>query len=253
MKLKPIIINTFIESVRDRILIILIVLGLLLMASAKIIQPLALGEESKIIKDLGLSAINLVSVLIAIFVGGRLIYKEIEKRTIYIVLSKPVRRWEFILGKFFGLLLVLFVSLLILAIGFFIVLLLTNIRADFTLLLPLLLLIFQLAIITALAIFFSTFVTPIGASIFTFILYFIGHLTRDLKAFAAMVKNPVITFIANLFYYLLPNLANFNIKGMVVHNVPIPPSVLLLTILYGILYSAGLLFLSVLFFQRKDL
>jgi len=253
MNLKPIIINTFIESVRDRILLILLVLGFLLMASAKIIQPLTLGEESKIIKDLGLSAINLVSVLIAVFVGGRLIYKEIEKRTIYIVLAKPIKRYEFILGKFFGLLLVLFVSVLILTIGFFIVLLLTKIQADFMLLLPLLLLLFELAIITALALFFSTFVTPIGATIFTFLLYFVGHLTRDLKAFAALAKNPIITFLANLFYYLLPNLANFNIKGMVVHNVLLPAEVIIFTLIYGILYSAGLLFLSVLVFQRKDL
>ncbi|MEO0098356.1 MAG: ABC transporter permease subunit [candidate division WOR-3 bacterium] len=253
MKIKPVILNTFIESVRDKILIILIVLGLLLMASAKIVQPLALGEESKIIKDLGLSAINLVSVLIAIFVGGRLIYKEIEKRTIYIVLAKPIRRWEFILGKFFGLLLVLFISLLLLAIGFFLVLFFTRIPADFSLLLPLLFLIFELSIITALALFFSTFVTPIGASIFTFLLYFVGHLTRDLKAFAAMVKNPALTFLANLFYYLLPNLANFNIKGMVVHNVPIPLGVIIFTLVYGVIYTAGLLFLATLIFQRKDL
>ncbi len=252
MRIKAIIFNTFIESIRDKILIILIILGFLLMASSKIIQPLALGEESKIIKDLGLSAINLITVLIAIFVGGRLIYKEVEKRTIYIVLAKPIKRWEFILGKYCGLFLVLFVSLLILAIGFFLVLLLMNISADFTLLLPLLFLLFELSIITALAIFFSTFVTPIGASIFTFILYFIGHLTRDLKAFAVMAKSPIIKVIADFFYYILPNLANFNIKGMVVHNVIIPPPLIFFTILYGIFYTAGLLFFSMLVFQRKD-
>lgn len=252
MKIRAIILNTFVESIRDKILCILIVLGFLLMASAKIVQPLALGEESKIIKDLGLSAINLITVLIAILVGGRLVYKEIEKRTIYIVLAKPIRRWEFILGKYFGLILVLFVSLLILSIGFFLVLLVMNIKADFILLLPLLLLFFELSIITALAIFFSTFVTPLGASIFTFLLYFVGHLTRDLKAFAAIARSPVIKAIADFFYYVLPNLANFNIKGMAVHNLVIPPPVIFLAIIYSILYTAGLLFFSALIFQRKD-
>ncbi len=252
MRIRAVLFNTFIESMRDKILIILIVLGFLLMASSKIIQPLALGEEHKIIKDLGLSAINLITVLIAIFVGGRLIYKEIERRTIYIVLAKPIRRWEFILGKYLGLLLVLFVSLLILAVGFSLVLLLMNIPGDFTLLLPLLLLIFQLSIITALAIFFSTFVTPIGAAIFTFILYFIGHLTRDLKVFGMISKNPVIKILTDFFYYILPNLSNFNIKGMVVHNVPISLSVIVFTIIYGILYTAGILFFSAVIFQRKD-
>ncbi len=250
--MRPIIFNTFLESIRDKILIILIILGFLLMASAKIIQPLALGEETKIIKDLGLSSINLITVLIAIFVGGRLIYKETEKRTIYLILAKPVRRWEFILGKFFGLLLVLFVSLLILSIGFFLVLLFMNIKTEPTILLPLLFLNFELAIITALAIFFSTLVTPIGAAIFTFILYFIGHFTRDLKALAAMVKNPLIQLLANFFYYFLPNLSNFNIKAFAVHNVPISSEVIIFTLIYGLIYTAGLLFFSTLIFSRKD-
>ncbi len=252
MRLKAIILNTFIESIRDKILIILLVIGFILMAGSKFIKPLALGEEAKIIKDLCLSAINFISVLIAILIGGRLIYKEVEKRTIYLVLSKPVKRWEFILGKYIGQMILLFFVLGILTIAFGAVLLLTDTKADYLILLPILLLIFQLSIITSLAIFFSAFATPLTASIFTFIVYIIGHLTRDLKVLSQITKSPVVKLIANFLYYTLPNLSNFDIKGKVVHEIPIFPSHIYLPIIYGLLWSFGLLYFSFLIFERKD-
>ncbi|MEO0096821.1 MAG: ABC transporter permease subunit [candidate division WOR-3 bacterium] len=252
MRLKAIILNTFIESIRDKILVILLAVGFILMASSKFIKPLALGEEAKIIKDLCLSSINFISILIAILIGGRLIYKEIEKRTIYLVLSKPIKRWEFIFGKYVGQMLLLFFVIGILTIAFGIVLLLTETEADYLILLPNLLLLFQLSIITSLAIFFSTFTTPLTASIFTFILYFVGHLTRDLKVLAQISKSPIVKFVANFLYYTLPNLANFDIKGKVVHEIPIFPAHIYLPIIYGILWTVGLLYFSFLIFERKD-
>lgn len=252
MRLRAIILNTFIESIRDKILIVLLIVGFILMASSKFIKPLALGEEAKIIKDLCFSAINFISILIAILIGGRLIYKEIEKRTIYLVLSKPIKRWEFILGKYVGQMLLLFFVIGILTIAFGVVLLLTDTKANYLILLPNLLLIFQLSIITSLAIFFSTFATPLTASIFTFILYFIGHLTRDLKALSQISKSPIVKIIANFLYYTLPNLANFDIKGKVVHEIPIFPSHIYLPIIYSLLWTLGLLYFSFLIFERKD-
>ncbi|MEO0090893.1 MAG: ABC transporter permease, partial [candidate division WOR-3 bacterium] len=200
MRLRAIILNTFIESIRDKILLVLLAVGFILMASSKFIKPLALGEEVKIIKDLSLSSINFISVLIAILIGGRLIYKEIEKRTIYLVLSRPIRRGEFILGKYLGQMLLLFFVVGILTIAFGVVLLLTDVKTNYSILLPNLLLLFQLSIITSLAIFFSTFATPLTASIFTFILYFVGHLTRDLKTLAQISKSTVVKIIANFLY-----------------------------------------------------
>lgn len=252
MRLKAIILNTFIESLRDKILLVLLIVGFILMASSKFIKPLALGEEAKIIKDLSLSSINFISVLIAILIGGRLIYKEIEKRTIYLVLSRPIKRWEFILGKYLGQMLMLFLVVGILTIAFGIVLLLTDTQANYSVLLPNLLLLFQLSIITSLAIFFSTFTTPLTASIFTFILYFIGHLTRDLKALAYISKSPLVKAVANFLYYTLPNLANFDIKGKVVHEIPLFTAHIYLPIIYGILWTIGLLYFSFLIFERKD-
>ena len=115
--------NTFRESVRDKVLVTLVAFAVLVMGSARVIQPLALGEEAKVIKDLGLSAITLFCVLISILIGGRIVYKEVEKRTIYIMLAKPVRRWEFILGKYLGLMAVLVVSLAVMTAAFYAILL----------------------------------------------------------------------------------------------------------------------------------
>lgn len=252
MKVLAIVENTFKEAVRDRILIVLLVIGFIAIGSAKILKPLALGEEAKIIKDLGLAAIAIVSVLITILIGGKLIYKEIEKRTIYILLAKPVPRYQFIIGKYFGLVMVIFFTIVIMTGGYYLMLYLTNTEATYYLLLPILLTFFEVVIVTALALLFSTFATPITASLFTFIVYFLSHFTRDLKAMAQISPSVVVKGLCNFCYYLLPNLANFNIRNLVVHNAIINPSTILFAILYALCYSAAILYLAILIFQRKD-
>lgn len=245
-------VNTFREAIRDKVLLTLLVFALLVMGSAKVIQPLALGEEGKIVKDVGLSAITLFGVLIAVLVGGRLVYKEVEKRTVYIVLAKPVRRWEFVVGKYTGLMLVLLASMVIMTAGFYAILLVTGITPSAYLLYSLLMTVFELAVITAVAILFSTFVTPIASAVFTFAVYFVGHLSRDLRMLAAMSPSPVVKALSQFLYYVLPNLANFNIRGEVVHNVLLDPQALVLSALYALVYAATLLLISVIVFSRKD-
>jgi ABC-type transport system involved in multi-copper enzyme maturation permease subunit len=252
MKLYAIIVNTFREAIRDKIFIAIIVFSIITMGAARVIKPLTLGEEAKVIKDIGLNSITFFSVLIAILIGGRLVYKEMEKRTLYLILSRPVSRTTFIVGKYLGLMLVLFDSLVIMTGVFYLFLLLLHIPASYLLLWSLVLTFFEVAIITALAIFFSTFSTPITSAIFTFVLYFIGHLTPDLKSLARIAKSPVVSFLSDILYYFLPNLANFNIKAQVVHNALLDYKVIFLTILYGIVYSAFLIFLSCLIFRKKD-
>lgn len=252
MKTAVIALNTFREAIRDKLLLVLVIFGFLLMASSKIIKPLAVGEEAKIIKDLGLASIALIMTLIAILVGGRLVYKEIDKRTIYIILSKPIYRFQLLLGKYLGLMFVIFLSIVIMTGGYYVVLYFTQTQANLHLLLSVLLTYFQVSIITGLAIFFSTFVTPIASSIFTFFIYFIGHLTRDLKALAAISKSPIVKIVAEFFYYLLPNLSNFNIKGPLVHDVLINYSIIYWAILYSLLYTGALLFLASLIFRQKE-
>ena len=252
MKILAIVENTFKEAVRDRLLIVLLVIGFIAIASAKIIKPLALGEETKIIKDLGLATITFTSVLVAILVGGKLVYKEIEKRTIYIMLAKPVHRFQFIIGKYFGLLLVIFFIMTVMTGGYYLMLYITGSPATYSLLLAIVLSFFELSIITAIALFFSTIATPITASLFTFIIYFISNFTRDLKATAQISPSVIVKGLCNFFYYLLPNLANFNIRNLVVHDAIINSTAILLAIIYALVYSTIVLCLASIIFQRKD-
>jgi ABC-type transport system involved in multi-copper enzyme maturation permease subunit len=97
--------NTFREAVRDRVLYNLVFFALLLMAAAVVVGQISIGIEQIVIINLGLSAISVIGLLMAVFIGVGLVSKEMDKRTLYALLAKPVRRWEFLLGKFGGLLL----------------------------------------------------------------------------------------------------------------------------------------------------
>jgi ABC-type transport system involved in multi-copper enzyme maturation permease subunit len=251
-RISGIALNTFRESIRDKVLITLIIFAVLVMAGSRVIQPLALGEEGKIIKDLGLSAITLFCVLIAILVGGRIVYREVEKRTIYIMLAKPVRRWEFILGKYLGLMMVLVVSLVVMTAAFYAILVILGEGAPLYLLLAVLMTFFELAIITAVAVLFSTFSTPITGAVFTFAVYFVGHLSKDLKLLAAISPSPIVKVASYVFYYALPNLGNFNVRPEVVYGAPLDPSALILSGLYALVYTATLLLVSAAVFNRKE-
>lgn len=245
-------VNTYRESIRDRVLLTLIVFAMVVMGGARVIQPVALGEADKIVKDLGLSAITLFCVLIAVLVGGRIVFKEVERRTIYLVLARPVRRMEFILGKYFGLMGVLGTSLVLMTIGFYLVLLTSGMGTPLNLLWAVLMTWFELVLLTAVAVMFSTLVTPVAGAVFTLAVYVIGHGTPLLKQLAAMSPSKVIDGIGLFLYYVLPNLTNFNIRGEVVHGVLLNPEALLLSVAYALVYTATLLLISIAAFGRKD-
>lgn len=244
--------NTFRESIRDKVLVTLVVFAVLVMGSARVIQPLALGEEAKVIKDLGLSAITLFCVLISILVGGRIVYKEVEKRTIYIILAKPVRRWEFILGKYLGLMAVLTVSLVVMTAAFYAILAIMGLGVQLSLLVAVLMTYFELVVLTAAAVLFSTFSTPITGAVFTFVVYVVGHLTRDLKLLAALSPSVVVKVVSQILYYALPNLSNFNVRGEVVSGAVLDPSALFFSVLYSLVYAATLFLIAVAIFDRKE-
>jgi Cu-processing system permease protein len=251
-RVSGIALNTFRESIRDKVLVTLIIFAVLVMGGSRVVQPLALGEEAKIIKDIGLSAITLFCVLISILVGGRIVYREVEKRTIYIVLAKPVRRWEFILGKYLGLMAVLVVSLVVMTAAFIAILFILGVAPQLYLLLSILMTFFELAIVTAVAVLFSTFSTPITGAVFTFAVYFVGHLSRDLRLLAAMSPSAVVKAVSYFLYFLLPNLSNFNIRPEVVYGSPLDPYALLLSGSYALVYAATLLLISAAVFNRRE-
>jgi ABC-type transport system involved in multi-copper enzyme maturation permease subunit len=243
--------NTFKEVLRDKVFYNLFVFALLMIGSALLLGTLTIGEQSKIIKDIGLASIDLFGVLIAIFVGVGLISKEIEKRTIYTIIAKPVHRYQFLLGRFAGLVFTMWVNTAVMLVAFCVILVVGGTSPDSGLMKAVgLMTVAQLIVLSA-AMFFSTFTTPTLSGIFTLALYVIGELTLDLKTLSEKLSG-VSRGLLSGSYYLLPNLALFNVKGEAVHGVPITAGYMLTAIGYGVSYAAVVLLLSCFVFQRRD-
>ena len=251
-RLAAIALNTFREAIRNRVLYLLLVFAVAMISLAQILSLLTVGSEEKIIKDFGLASIDLFSVLTAVFIGIGLVSKEIERRTVYTLLAKPIHRAEFILGKFGGLVLTLLVNTCIMTLWFFLILVVKGIF-DPRLALAVLLLFFQFLLITAIAIFFSCLSSPILSCVLTLALYAIGHLLWSLELLEARLPSAAVRIICRTLYYVLPNLTNFDVKGEVVHGVAIPAGTIAFAALYLVLYGAAVLAGACAIFQRKEL
>ena len=258
--------HVFRDSVRDKVLYAIVAFAVVLMAASYLISQLTAGQDIKIIKDLGLAAMSLFGLFIAIFIGIGLVAKEIDRRSIYAVLVKPVRRREFIVGKYLGLVGTLGANLAVMSIAYYAVLAYMGATAgsgtlraadappaDPRLLLGILLIGMELALVTAVALFCSTFSSSglLSAGL-TAGVFVAGQFGADLKNFEEVVSSPVAGWIGRALYYVLPNFAAFDIKSQVVHGLPVEPGYILITASYGILYIALLLVASVMVFSRKD-
>jgi Cu-processing system permease protein len=248
--------NTFREAVRDRVLYNLVIFALLLIGGAIFLGELSAGQEAKIIVDLGLSSILLFGVFIAIFVGVGLVYKEIERRTLYAILSKPITRGEFVLGKYLGLCATLFVNVAIMGVGLSLALIYVKRGWDplVVRIWPAVLLIYvELMILTGVAMLFSSFSSPALSALLTFFVFVIGHLGDDLKTLAQTTRSVPTRWIFTVLYNLLPNLANYNAITAAAHGLSPAPSFVLMTSLYGFIYAGVLLAATTLIFRRRNL
>jgi ABC-type transport system involved in multi-copper enzyme maturation permease subunit len=258
-------INVFRESVRDRVPYNLVIFAILLIGASFLLGQLTAGQDVKIIKDLGLAAISVFGLFIAIFIGIGLVSKEVERKSIYALLSKPISRPQLILGKYLGLVLTLAVNVAVMTTALYVVLAYMTytesevFRAgwdapgtDPRLLKAVLLIFVELMLITALAVFFSTFSTPLLSAALTFGFYIAGHFNADLKNFDQVVDSPAVASMARGLYHLLPDLSAFDVKTAVVHGFPVPAGYIVLTIGYGLLYIAVLLIGATIIFSRRD-
>lgn len=252
MKIAAIAFNTFREAIRDRILYSLLAFALAMLGGSVILSTLSVGGEARIIKDLGLASIGLVGTLIAVFIGVGLVYKEIERRTLYTIITKPIRRVDFIVGKFLGLGLTLAVNVAIMAAGLLLLASLIEARLTWQLLLPVALTFLKLMVVTAIAVLFSTFSTPTLSAIFTLALVVVGSLAEDLKLFASTFGGPVLQTALVTLYLVLPNLATLDVGGRVVHGLPVPAAAAGLAAAYALTYVAALLAAAVWIFQYRD-
>jgi ABC-type transport system involved in multi-copper enzyme maturation permease subunit len=258
-------INVFRESVRDKVLYNLVLFAVLLTGASYLIGQLTAGQDVKIIKDLGLSATSMFGLFIAVFIGIGLVSKEVERRSIYSLLAKPIRREQLIVGKYGGLMLTLAVNVAIMAVATYAVLAYMawgtppNVRAawdapavDPRILEAVLLIFVELMLVTAVALFFSTFSSPLLSAAFTFAFYIVGHFSSDLRNFQDVVDSPGAARVARGLYWVLPNLAQFDIKSDIVHGVHVPAGYIAVTIAYAAVYIALLLAIAMAVFARRD-
>lgn len=247
--------NTFREAVRDRVLYNLIAFALLMSGAAILVGQISIGIERLVVVNLGLTAVSLFGVVIAIFIGIGLVSKEIEKRTLYTVLSRPVQRWEFIVGKFVGLAGTLAVNTFFMAIGVFVALLYVSHglqAADGWILVALYFIVLQFLIITALALLFSSFSTPLFSALFAFCLFVIGSFADDLRGFAAMAQGAA-GWLATGAAYLVPNFSSFNVISSVAHQQPVAAQLILSNTVYALVYVGMAISGAVLVFERRNL
>jgi ABC-type transport system involved in multi-copper enzyme maturation permease subunit len=247
--------NAFREAVRDRVLYNLVLFVLILTGASIFIGELSGGQERKVIVDLGLSAMLLFGVFIAIFVGVGLVYKEIERRTIYAVFSKPVGRGEFLVGKYLGLCLTLLVNVLVMGVGVSLALLYVSKGWDplIPTIWPAVLLIYmELMLLTAIALLFSSFSSPALSALLTFMVFIIGHFSADLKSLAVSLGSSSARTLFTALYYLLPNLANYSFITPAAHGRAPSAGFVFATGLYALVYIAVILSAATLVFSRRN-
>ncbi|PYU85038.1 MAG: hypothetical protein DMG51_09625 [Acidobacteria bacterium] len=248
--------NTFREAVRDRVLYSLVFFALLMMAAAVAVGQVSIGIEQTVIVSLGLSAISVIGVLISVFIGVALVSKEMDKRTLYALLAKPVRRWEFLLGKFGGLVLTLAVNTAAMALGLLLVMLYVKHsleRSDAVVLVAVYFILLKLALIVALALLFSCFTTPLLAILFTVGLYIVGLYVQELRDLPVEVMSPAMAAFTKWLSHLLPNFENFNVMAMAAHGRAVPGALILQNTLYAVVYCTIVLTAAAVVFSRRNL
>jgi Cu-processing system permease protein len=244
--------NTFRETIRDKILYNLVFFALLLIGTSVLLGTLTIGEQSRIINDLGLAAINLVAVIIAIFVGIGLVTKEIERHTIYTILARPITRVQFILGKYLGLGFIVAVNIAIMFTMFLGTIWLSGNAIYGSLFQAVELILVETLLVMAVAMFFSTFSSSTVSATMTLGFYVIGHLTSDLKGIAEKSQNQITEVVLTALYYVCPNLEMLNIKGQAASGILVEMGYQATATAYGLFYSVLMLTGACLIFQRRD-
>lgn len=245
--------QTLKESVRDRVLYNLIAFALLMIGAAILFGSISVGIREIFLVNLGLSSISVFGLLMAIFIGISLVWKEIDRRTIYNILSKPVSRAEFIVGKYCGLLLTLVINTAIMTAGFYAALFYEKGalgRSDLAPLEAVYFILLELAMVVGLALLFSTLSTPILSAVFTFSLFIIGNFLGDLRGFGEQTHGA--GKLTSILYYALPNFSDFNVIGRAAHAEMAPGYLVLSNSLYALLYIVILVSAAILIFEERE-
>lgn len=244
--------NTFREVVRDRVFYILVFFAVALIAVSKALGWISIGHDVKVIADFSLTGITLFALLITVFLGTNLVYKEVEKRTLYSVLSKDVRRWQFVLGKYFGLLGTAWLCVGGMGAVFFAYLLLMGGTPTLAMGVALYGILLELTLITSLSLLFAGLTSPVLSAFITFAFFLTGHSMEVVRKFVEEMTfektDPLLLFA----YHVLPNLENFNFKNYVGAGELPPAGFVLFSTAYAVVYSGALLAIALAVYRKKD-
>lgn len=244
--------NTMREAIRSRVLYVLLFFALALIGAGVLLSTLSYVERDRILQDIGFAAIRVFGVAIAIFVGIGLIHREVDRRTIYTILSKPISRTQFLVGKYLGLVATLWLQLAIMSLAFAALSWLSGARFDAAHLAALALAGAEFAVIVGVATLFSAFTTPMLASLFTTGLWAIGHLSRDLRELGLQSHDALFRGLSQVIFRGLPDLSAFDLTSQAVHGLPIAASDVWLPLAYAAGWIVILLATASLVFERRD-
>jgi Cu-processing system permease protein len=250
--------NTFREAVRNKILYSLLFFAIVLIISAMALGQLSLHEELRMTRDVGLYGIDLFGVVIAIFVGVNLLYKELDLKTVYTILPKPLRRWEFVLGKWLGMLLTLAVQMAVMGVVLAGTLALQGASFDVPMIKAVWLLYVNVVVVTSVAVLFSSFSSPFLSGFFALGFFVVGRSVPDIRALAEK-SAPLVRTMLDAGATVVPNLHLFYPSGAIigaehvsVHGTFVGAPYLLSTTAYGIGYSVVVLAAAMFIFRRRD-
>jgi ABC-type transport system involved in multi-copper enzyme maturation permease subunit len=245
--------NTFREAIRDRILYLFVGFALVLVLGTKIFGLLTVGDETRIVKDIGLAAMQFFSMLIAVMMSMLLVSREVDNRTVFNILAKPVRRWQFLVGKYLGLTAILAANITLITVVLLVTVLLYTGQWDPMLLFAAAMTMLEMAVLAAFAVLFAVLTKPILGSLMTLAVFIVGHMSADLWLLTRQLPGVFTRAVIAVVYYLVPNLERFNFRAEVVHDLPIPAAVVGWAVVYALAFVAVVLFLASLRFQTKDL
>lgn len=245
--------NTFREAVRDRVLysILFFAVGVLLLSLT--MDELTIGDHQKVVRSVAQGAIDTFGSIIAMFLGVSLVWKEIDRKTIYTILSKPIPRWMFLLGKYGGLVLTLLVEVLIMTAVYTLLMVVQQGMPPGVVYVSMGMLMVELMLLTAWSTLFSSFTTPTTAAAFTLAIFVIGHLADDIWLFGSQADNETVRTVARVLYWALPNFEVFSIRPEAVHERAVPWDRVGLGLAYGVGYTTAVLAAAVGIFQRRDM
>jgi ABC-type transport system involved in multi-copper enzyme maturation permease subunit len=245
--------NTFREAVRDRVLysILFFAIGVIVLSLA--LQEITVGDRDKVVRSVALGSIAAFGSVISMFLGISLVWKEVERKTVYTILSKPISRWMFVLGKYLGMMMTLAVQIAVM-VGVYTLLL--TVQQSFpppVVYVSAILLLVELMLLTSWATLFSTYSAPTTAAAFTLAVFLIGHLADDIWLYGSAMESVGAQQMAKVLYWVLPNFEIFNIRSHAVHELPIPWEQVSGAIAYGVCYTGAVLAVAMIVFERRDL